>query len=78
MVPDSNKMFKPSWKPYKDAGRYKEVKQGKVPFIFFLSWKELFYIFNKDVSFQAIAWIQAFMKPKFPQFYLFLTRFGGF
>ena len=33
---------------------------------------------HRDVSFQAIAWIQAFMKLKFPHFYLFLARFGGF
>ena len=33
---------------------------------------------SRDVSFQAIAWIQAFMKLKFPNFYLFLARFGGF
>ena len=33
---------------------------------------------SRDVSFQAIAWIQAFIKSKFPHFYLLLARFGGF
>ena len=32
----------------------------------------------RDVSFQAIAWIQAFMKCKFPHFYLFSACFGSF
>ena len=32
----------------------------------------------RDVSFQAIAWIQAFMNLKVPHFYLFLACFGGF
>ena len=38
------------------------------------------YIINvdRDVSFQAIAWIQAFMKFKFPHFYLFSAHFGGY
>ena len=33
---------------------------------------------DRDVSFQAIAWIQAIMKLKFLHFYLFLAHFGGF
>ena len=37
-------------------------------------WKFLF----RDVSFPAFAGIPAFMKSKFPHFYLFLAHFGGF
>ena len=35
-------------------------------------------ILFRDVSFQANAWIQAFMKSKFPHFYLFSARYRGF
>ena len=33
---------------------------------------------NRDVSFPAFAGIPAFMKSKFPHFYFFSARFGGF
>ena len=33
---------------------------------------------DRDVSFQAVTWIQAFMKSNFLHFYLFSARFGGF
>ena len=36
------------------------------------------FVQRTHVSFQAIAWILAFMKSEFQRFYLFTTRFIGF